>query len=551
MVKRYAFSTLITLVLGFIYFYFALPVIHWKSSSFWSFLLFLGIVFLVSFLVFSGKWKKWRTEGGGKTVHVENVNLNNAKEKIKSIRSKKVKTIFILIGLVLLTLLVLFLASRKLFRADAYSSQMTVTSSEFSEDIAEIPLSQIPVVDKDTAERLGSRKLGEVVELVSQFNVTELYTQINYRNSPTRVSPLEYADVIKWFNNQGEGIPYYVMIDMATQETELVQLEQGMRYSPSEHFNRNLMRHIRFHYPTKMTDEISFEINDDGNPFWVVPYYDYDIGFIGGKDIHGIILVDAVTGELTDYPVNEIPSWIDRVYPADLVVEQANNWGTLSGGYWNSMFGQKGVLETTDGYNYIALNDDVWLYTGITSVVADESNIGFIMVNMRTKETRLYSVNGAEEYSAMDSARGKVQEKGYTATFPILINVADRPTYFISLKDNAGLVKAYAFVDVQSYQNVAVGDTIAEARDAYIKMIAGSGEVSSDTLDRVSGTVEYISSAVKEGNTYYYLQLEGDDRIFIAAISVSDRLPIIKTGDTLTMLCIAGEDEFWSVNELK
>jgi hypothetical protein len=276
-------------------------------------------------------------------------------------------------------------------------------------------------------------------------------------------------------------------------------------------------------------------------------YYDYTFGILGGKDIVGVILVDAVTGEMTDYSVADVPKWIDQVYNADLLVEQADNWGSLKRGFLNSIFVQKEVVVTTDGYNYIANDDDVWLYTGITSVVSDESNIGFILINMRTKEAKTYMINGAEEYSAMASAEGQVQEKGYTATFPILINVEDKPSYFLSLKDNAGLVKCYAFVSVSDYQIVGVADTIEDAKTAYLRMLGVDKPTPSpDDVVSATGTVEAIATAVRDGNTYYYLKING--AVYIASIKISDLLPFIKVGDTLDFTANGTDGTVYQLN---
>ena len=333
---------------------------------------------------------------------------------------------------------------------------------------------------------------------------------------------------------------------MATQDTELVKLESGMKYSPSEYLMRDLMRHVRFAYPTKLFEETSFEIDDNGHPYWILSYYHYTIGFLGGRDIAGIIMVDAVSGEMTDYPVSEVPSWVDRVYPADLVLEQANNWGALKNGFWNSIFTQKNVVKTTDGYNYLALNDDVWLYTGITSVVSDNSNIGFILINMRTKESKTYSINGAEEYSAMASAEGMIQEKGYTATFPILVNIADTPSYFISLKDNAGLVKAYSFVAVSQYQTVGVADTLEGAEAEYRRLLGvsnggeGQEEIPAEETVTITGRVSRIASPVKDGNSLYYIEIDGS--LYTAGLEVSDILPLLLPEDTVTINYVKDSD---------
>ena len=536
MLKKYGIPAVITLVLSALYYYFALPVINIKSASFWGFLLFIAICYMVTLGVFAGSSFLTSVIKGYKKVSDGEVVFNI---KPKKIASKTVKRLVVaLLAVAVLVVGAIFVTSSQLFNAYDYQKMLTVNKSDFSEDIAEIPLSQIPVVDRDTASRLGSRKIGEVVELVSQFNVSNYYTQINYQNYPTRVSPLEYADIIKWFTNKDEGIPYYVKIDMASQDTELVDLPEGMKYSPSEYFGRDLMRHVRFAFPTKMVDSVSFEIDESGHPYWIVSCYDFTIGFLGGYDINGIVMVDAVSGKMDYYDVDKVPSWVDCVYTAEVVLNQANYWGTYVNGYWNSIISQKNVVKTTQGYNYLAIDDDIWVYTGITSVVSDESNIGFILVNLRTKEAKTYSINGAEEYSAMESAEGKIQEKGYTATFPILVNIADTPSYFVSLKDSAGLVKAYSFVSVSNYQIVGVADTLAGAETEYRRLLkeAGkldeNGNVQTETKE-ITAKVSAVSSAVIGGNTAYYIMLEDNENVFIADVSLNDKLPFVAVGDTL------------------
>lgn len=528
MAKRILISILVTLGIGAVGYYFALPPLHLKSPEFWGFLIFLVAVFLACFFFAWIKDKLKKVERAPK------------KFRISLPRGKKAKILLLsIVGVVVVVAAGIFFSSSQVFNAKRYHDLLQVEESDFGEDIAELSLSQIPVVDRDTAMRLGSRKIGEVVELVSQFNVSGYYTQINVSGAPTRVSPLEYADLIKWFSNRSEGIPYYVKIDMATQETELVKLDRGMKYMPSEHFGRNLLRHVRFRYPTKMFQSVTFEIDDKGHPFWNVSYYDYTIGFLGGRDVTGIIMVDAITGDMTDYDVKEVPQWVDTVYDADMLVTQANYWGAYSNGWLNSIFGQKNVVRTTDGYNYIALEDDVWMYTGVTSVVDDASNIGFLLVNLRTKEARQYTINGAEETSAMESAEGMIQEKNYNATFPILINIADTPSYFISLKDNAGLVKAYSFVSVADYQIVGVADTLEGAAAEYRRLLAslGNTKAEQDTTaktEEITLTVSAVSSAVVGGNTVYYF-MEENGVLYTADISVSRLLPFVKAGDQLTV----------------
>lgn len=445
------------------------------------------------------------------------------------------------------------LISSPIFHASRYQEQLNVDkNADFYKDNEKVNYQFIPVVDKDSAQRLGDRKMGEIVDYVSQFEVDDEYGQINFNDKPFRVTTISYSDLIKWFTNHGEGLPAYIRVDMVTQESEVVRLEEGMKYSHSDLFFRNINRHIRLHYPTMMFEEPSFEIDDDGKPYWIAPVYNYKIGLFGGKDITGAIMVNAIDGSSQYYDIKDVPTWVDRVYPSDLLLSQLENWGKYTNGYFNTIFSQKGVLKPTDGYNYIALDDDVYLYTGLTSVSSDASNVGFALINMRTKESKYYAISGAEEFSAMSSAEGKVQNLKYTATFPILINAGGQPTYFMSLKDGAGLVKQYAFVSVENYQIVAVGDSVAEAEKQYYKLLSDNGKVKVDfEAKTVTAKIERIQSAVVNGNSHYYFRLEGLNKNFIAPISLNDGLPLLKAGDTVTIEYVEDESNSETVSSIK
>lgn len=422
---------------------------------------------------------------------------------------------------------------------------MKVETGEFTTDIEELSFDQIPLLDRDSATLLGNRKMGSMVDMVSQFEVDELYSQINYQDRPVRVSPLKYADIIKWFNNNGEGIPAYIKIDMATQNTELVKLDEGMKYTTSDHFNRNIYRHLRFKYPTYIFNDLSFEIDEEGTPYWICPVKKFNIGLFGGETIGRVVLCNAITGETQDYAIEDAPQWIDRAYSADLLVELYDYYGTLKHGFINSVFGQKDCLKTTDGYNYLAIDDDVWVYTGVTSITGDQSNVGFVLMNQRTMETRFYEVEGATEDSAMSSAEGQVQNLKYKATFPLLLNISGEPTYFIALKDDAGLVKMYAMVNVQKYQIVAVGDTVSECEEAYTDLMYENGISSAveDTRDilTVKAPIAKIAQGVVDGNSHFYVMVEGSGEIF--DIPVTDFIDIIRydVGDEVTIEYRKGE----------
>lgn len=430
--------------------------------------------------------------------------------------------------------------------AEKYSNVLKTDTLEFSQDIQEVNYSEIPVIDRDSAVLLGNREMGSIPEFVSQFEISGLYSQINYQGEPVRVSPLGYADLFKWFTNREGGIPAYSLVNMTTQDAEIVRLEDSpIYYSQSEPLARNIDRYVQLKYPFYMFGEKSFEIDEDGHPWWICPVKDFTIGLFGGETVSRAVLVDATTGECQDLAVTDVPEWVDRVYPADLLVQQYNWYGSYHNGWLNSFLGQEGVVRTTPGtdgtlgYNYIAKDDDVWVYTGVTSATADNSIIGFVLVNQRTQESHFYSVSGATEDSAMESAEGQVQNLRYTATFPLLINVSNQPTYFMALKDGAGLVKKFAMVDIQRYQNVAVGDTVADCQKSYEALLATNGVTTgegaeSESMLTATGTIRSIAQAVLEGNSHFYVTLEDDEGIYDFALPGLLEIVGYRVGDAIS-----------------
>ena len=523
-VGRTLLNIAVTLVFAAVYFYVVLPPISLKSEDFYIFVLLVCAVY------------------GGCAILTSGFQGTGVKGYFGFLKKQCT------VPLVVAAALVGAVIGWQLFRAGDYRDLLTVTDGDFAAEVEEISYDQIPMLDANSATKLGNRKLGELADMVSQFEVADDYTQINYQGRPVRVTPLRYGDIIKWLNNRADGLPAYLLIDMVTQNVEVVRLEDGIHYTTAEHFSRNLYRHLRFHYPTYMFDEPAFEIDENGDPWWVCPRVSHTIGLFGGRDIIGAVLVNAVTGESAYYKTGDVPNWVDHVYTAELIMQQYDYHGAYVNGFINSLFGQRDVTVTTEGYNYIAIGDDVYMYTGVTSVVSDESNIGFILSNQRTKETRFYLVAGAKEYSAMDSAQGQVQQMKYTATFPLLLNISDQPTYFMALKDAAELVKMYAMVNVSQYQIVATGDTVAQCEANYRRILAEKGLVAADDADlpltgqnEASGMLDDIRSAVVDGNTLYYLHLTGDSHYYVISAAVQPEVVIYNTGDYVTIRFADGE----------
>lgn len=499
-----------TLLFGFIYFYLTLPALNVHNLGFWFF---IAVIILFYFII----------------ANFSDIMGN----KLNLKRFKFNASIVLLIPLVFGLIIVLDFLGSPIFNAKKYANRIVIDESKtFTDDVKAVDFTKLPLLDKDSSQKLGDRVMGQMSELVSQFNVSDLYTQINFNDNIVRVTPLDYASFIKWITNRKDGVKGYIIVDSVTGEATLKKLDKGMKYVPSAYFNDYLKRKLRFDYPTANFGRISFEIDNEGNPYFIVPVISYKL--VGLRaEVSDIIIFDPITGNSEKINIKNVPAWVDMAYSADLIIEQVDDWGTYRGGFLNSIFGQKNVVNTTDGYNYLAMNDDIYLYTGITSIVADESNLGFILTNMRTKETSFYSAPGAEEYSAMASAEGAVQQMKYTSTFPLLINLNNKPTYLVSLKDAAGLVKMYGFVDVEDYQKVVVTDSskgILVAAQNYLgdeKQEANDNELINKTI-----TIKSIKDATINGNTYYFITDESDQK-YKVSISISDNLPFLKVGSQL------------------
>lgn len=511
--KRKLTNTIITFGYSFIVYYFFLPAINLQSIGFWLYL-------ISAFTVWT-------------TCDV----IGNFIAKRKAKYTENILSIYaISICIIFLGIIGINLFMSPIFQSKAYANRIKIDQSgEFTEDVKQVDFKSLPLLDKDSSRKVGDRVMGQMPELVSQFYVSNLYTQINYNNEIIRVTPLEYNGLFKYIANYKEGVKGYITVNSVNGKSDLVKLDKGMKYMPSAYLMKDLTRHLRFSYPTKIFGDKYFEIDNDGNPYWITPTLKYT-GIELREEVEGVIITNPITGKSKYYKVGNVPTWVDHVYASNLIIEQVNDWGKYRNGYLNSIFGQKNVVMTTEGYNYVVMNDDVYLYTGITSVSSDEANLGFILTNLRTKETRFYSVPGAEEYSAMASAQGQVQQMNYKSTFPLLINLNNRPTYLVSLKDNAGLVKMYGFIDVEDYQKVVVTDAakgIENAANNYLNNV--DLKINENLLVEKQIQIKSIKEAIIEGNTYYYLMDTNNNKYYVSINVNKKKLPFLKVNDIINI----------------
>lgn len=555
-------SALLTIIAGGIAYYIMLPAMNFKDTQLYSFIILILALFMVFFALICKANKKI--------------------ERREYIKRRAIVPAAIAVVLVVV-MLIGWLFGATIFRASSYSKMMPITTSDFATDFSDIDIDSVPRIDESRALTLADQQLGSLSEYKSQYVVSDTTTMVNYNGRPVRVAYLEYANFFKWVNNTKNGLPAYMIVDLVSQKVTVVNCNEqfggSIKYSPTELFNKKLIRHIRFQYPTALLDTPNFEITDDGHPYWITAVLDKTIGLFGGTDVKGVVITDALTGESTYHDIDEVRSnseleWVDAVYSPTLLLQQYNYYGKLQNGFWNSIIFQNDVNVASDGYGYVAMDDDIWVYTGVTSSEGDTSNFGFILSNRRTKETRYYQNGGAIEVSAQQSAQDAVQNYKYYATFPILLDIDNQPTYFMSLYGDSNTVKGYALVNLDDKTIVGTGlldemksdaKALNAAVENYVQAMKDKGKIDSDVnvddylvsdnasggqsqttqqgdnqqsastaeSGKITGKVESVKTSVNDGNTYYYLEIDGK-YYYIAAKDCMDVL-LISAGDTVTV----------------
>jgi len=516
---------LVSTAITFAVFYIFLPPINPLAVEFWIFLTAVLAIYLVPFGL-ARVFKVYTLPGSAARV-----------ELAPQTRSAGYRVMVIIVLIPVAVMILGGIISSTFFNAKKYAGVISVKDADFATDMPETDtVTNIALMDTDSAVIIGNRALGSLSDVVSQYVVNGTYTQINYQGTPKKLSALEYDGFFKWLGNREGGIPGYIMVDPVNNTAEYKKLTNPLIYAESGYFGDDLMRKLRFDYPTKIFGTTAFEIDENGNPYYIVSCMSPKVGIFGAYDVSEVIIFNPCEGNSAIVPVGEVPQWVDIVYDGYLAEDKYNWHGILSGGFWNSVIGNKGCKQTTDDFGYLMYDDDVWYYTGVTSVTGDASNIGFIVSNARTGEYKYYSIAGAEEYSAMNAAEGEVQEKGYEASFPALINVSGEATYIMVLKDANGIVKQYALVNVEHYSIVATGNTQSEAMTAYKKLLAENGIVSGGSVSdtSVDVTVSEIEKIVIEGNSWYYF-LCSDGNYYRVSIANDASALFIRTGDAITI----------------
>jgi hypothetical protein len=552
LVRNILISAIIAAAASIVGYYVYLPPLNAQSPEFWMSLAFAIGAFGVPFLLLSG-------------APILEIRIDtSAKKKVqKSGTQSKLPTVIVVLLIVapIAVMLIGQLISSPAFHATTYAGIISVKEAVFEEDMPETDsVTNIALMDSDTASVIGNRTLGSLADVVSQYGISSSYSQINFARTPKKVAHLEYLGFFKWVNNRSAGIPGYVMVDPVKNSAEYKKFETPMRYVESGYFGDDLMRKLRFDYPTKIFGSCSFEVDEAGKPYYIVSCLKPQVMMFGAPDVSEVIIFDPCTGSSELLPVSEAPAWIDCVYTGSLACEKYDWFGCLSGGFFNSIIGNVGCKQTTDDFGYIVIEDDVWYFTGVTSVTADESNIGFILSNARTGEYKFYPVVGAEEYSAMGAAQGEVQEKGYTASFPSLVNISGEATYIMVLKDANSIVKLYALVNVENYSIVATGATQEDVMIEYKRLLVQNNVIDESEItnppesdpptseaEAFTVTVERIELVAIDGNSHIYLftadSTDSTVRICKGMVKADETLLFIHVGDSLTVKALPTDAE--------
>jgi hypothetical protein len=527
-------AVVLLVIVAFLFFYFGMPVINYGFVQ----LPVMIIILLLLAIVFTSKMQ-----------------VVGNKTNVKFEKFHKPLFYAMLVVLAYITIVPL-ITTLPMFRSQAYRDMVgnVHKGEKITNHIAPIALDRIRVVDEPLATLLGEKILGSDPALGSKAELGEFFIQ-KVNNELYWVAPLLHSGFFKWLNNTA-GTEGYVMVSATNErDVKLVQNLGGkdlkIKFQPEAFFGSQIERHLYYNgYATAGLADYNFEIDEQGKPFWVVTKYDKKIGF-SGNDAVGIVTVDAQTGAIKEYSINNVPAWVDRIQPIAFIEEQLADWGDYVHGYWN--FSNEDKLMITEGLTLVYGEDNKsYWYTGVSSVGKEESAVGFMLVDTRTKEATMYNQSGATEYAAQSSAEGKVQEKAYRASLPIPYNINNIPTYVMTLKDGGGLVKMYAMVAIGDYTIVGVGNTMRETLMSFKNVFNMAGNrinpESASNRKSLTDVVTRIQSDIKNGNSFYYFTVKTSPKIFIGSSQLSNELPVTVVGDSITISFDADTEEVIDVS---
>lgn len=457
----------------------------------------------------------------------------------------------------------LLVANAPISCAEEYANLLEISDGNFEHDIITANSEDIISVDVKTAQRLGDRVLGSV-ENSSWYEVNDEYNLVEINGKYYRISPLDFRNMFSYF--KANTIPGYVLVDAQTMEAQFVELEKPMKYSPSACFGNNLGRYLHSEFPNLIFSKSFFEVDDDGNPYWITPVCTPTIGVFGGYLEKSVVITDAVSGASEIYTT--VPEWVDHVHSVSYLMNLVEWHYKYANGFWNfsntnkyhTAYSYKDSKKESsednaaneftpfDGYNSVlSPSSEILFYTGITPANQAETLIGFVLISPRTGDAKFYSVSGSEESSAQLAAEGLVSDFKYSASFPTVVNVEGNATFFMTLKDKAGIVQAYSFCNMKQYSKCVQASTIDEALHQYKVALgleedvpqvdngqstaaveAPSNPEVPDSTEwlTIEGTVTEVKEAQLDGYTWYYFRVDSSDLVMMSSIENSYLQPL-------------------------
>lgn len=469
---------------------------------------------------------------------------------------------YILAGIVFLTMIVIGIKNSSIITSkDRYAkvneSVEVINGDESSDAFPNLlgknnDTTNLPLIGVPEAIKLCETEMGKKPSLSSQFEIKEeSVTSQSINGELCYVVPIEPIAFWKWDKNVGNY--GYFVVDRNNKKTTFVETSlMTTEYAP---FNSSASRIIyafmkRENIKGLITD-ISPEVDDEGNFHYIATVYTKKLG--GMKKVKGVVDLNAIDKTCKFYKVDEIPEFVDRVYPEEFFEDYVKYYGSYSRGFWNSIFAQKDVQVLTNGMDVIYIDGICYYYSGLMSTKNENSTSAIIMMNSRTGEITIYNTSGISEKRAMELAEGKVQEKEYTASYPLLLKVGNEETYFLLMRDKNENLVGYAFVNYHDASFVSVNENLLLAQNEYIKACSISNNANSlenETLSNENGIISAITSEVLDGTTIYYIRLEGSNQIYSVHSSVYPEIVFTQVGDSLNISYVNSESTIIPIVEI-
>lgn len=445
-----------------------------------------------------------------------------------------------------LLLIIMTTSGASCFRAADYAGMIgKVSERNWEEDMQPIDPKRIALVPYETAVFLADKELGEAEggALGSQYHLDKDYMTLQRVNHHLWwVVPLDFQGYFVWLKS--EGTPGYVMVDAENPRAKpKLVLGHQFKYTPGAYFGNGLKRHLWAHgYANKVLTDFSFEVDEEGKPWWVVTVYKPTIAYSGPK-VLGVAIVNPETGDIQFQKLGQVAEWVDRVIPSWIVTEYINDWGTLWNGWVNSWMAKVNLRKVADGPGadtwivYGSDGEPYW-FTGITSASSsDDALVGALYTNARTGEIHYYKMAGQSEGKIADIIHNKVKFQNLYPSRLYMFNVGGRVVWFSTLIGEAGTFNGVALVDSETSE-LFVGTDEATAFRLFLaknwQVDARIDPSAEDEKETVTAKVIRIGCPVIEGQTVCYLMLSSGQTLTGGGAAVP-RLSLTREGDEITV----------------